>query len=238
MRITIPSGVPGRDLKDLARKAFIYGFPLVESMGKMYEMGTSPGVPMGAPVNTFGHARQLVDAETGRRPGIVSPDNDTLCSISQVDVRNEPLVFHVPATHDRYYVMRFVDAWSNNFAHVGTRATGTGECEFLPVAPGWKGEVPAGMPVIHAPTRVFTIVGRFAVAGEEDVPNVAALQEEVWMTPLSQYPGKPDTSGRTVRDWPLPAPAGPFRPILRMYMPRPEAFDENLWHLPPIQSVG
>jgi hypothetical protein len=33
----------------------------------------------------------------------------------------------------------------------------------------------------------------------------------------------------------LPAPAGPFRPILRMYNPRPEAFDDARWRLPAIR---
>jgi hypothetical protein len=194
------------ELPALAKDAFVYGFPLVESMGTIYRMGMKAGVPMGAPVNTFGHARELVDAKTCRDLGIVSPNNDTLYSIAQVDVGPEPLVFHVPEMNGRYYVMQCVDAWSNNFAYVGTRATGTGEGDFLLTGPGWEGKGLAGMPVIHAPTRVFAIVGRFAVAGADDIPNVSALQDELSLTPLSHYPAKPDTSGRSVGDWPLPAP--------------------------------
>jgi hypothetical protein len=37
-----------------------------------------------------------------------------------------------------------------------------------------------------------------------------------------------------VPNW-LPAPAGEFRPILRLYDPRPEAFDDQRWRLPSIQ---
>ncbi|MBZ4421282.1 DUF1254 domain-containing protein [Myxococcus sp. RHSTA-1-4] len=33
----------------------------------------------------------------------------------------------------------------------------------------------------------------------------------------------------------LPAPAGRFRPMLRMYVPRSEAFDDGKWRLPPIR---
>ncbi|MDG6256627.1 MAG: hypothetical protein QCH35_03410 [Methanomicrobiaceae archaeon] len=50
----------------LAKDAFVYGFPLIESMGTIYKMGTNSAVPMGAPVNTFGHAHELVDAKTCR----------------------------------------------------------------------------------------------------------------------------------------------------------------------------
>ena len=40
-------------------------------------------------------------------------------------------MLHVPDTDDRYYVLQFVDAWTNNFAYIGRRATGTAEAEFL-----------------------------------------------------------------------------------------------------------
>jgi hypothetical protein len=53
-------------------------------------------------------------------------------------------VLHVPDTAGRYYVLQFVDAWTNNFAYIGRRATGTGEAEFLLAADGWPGETPAG----------------------------------------------------------------------------------------------
>jgi hypothetical protein len=36
----------------------------------------------------------------------------------------------------------------------------------------------------------------------------------------------------------LPVPAGPFRPMLRLYHPRPEAFNDQQWRLPAIQRGG
>jgi hypothetical protein len=56
--------------------------------------------------------------------------------------------------------MQFVDTWTNDFAQVDARATGTDAGEFLIVGPGWEGEAPDGISVIRAPTKVFTIVGR------------------------------------------------------------------------------
>ena len=82
----------------------------------------------------------------------------------------------VPDTHGRYYVLQFVDAWTNNFAYVGHRATGTEAGSFLLVAPGWDGEAPDGARVIRLPTNVATIVGRWAVDGEARPARVAALQ--------------------------------------------------------------
>ena len=41
----------------------------------------------------------------------------------------------VPDAAGRYYVMQFVDAWTDNFAYVGHRATGTAAGAYLLVAP-------------------------------------------------------------------------------------------------------
>jgi hypothetical protein len=95
------------------------------------------------------------------------------------DLRPSPfnaVRLEVPGTHGRYYVLQFVDAWTNNFAYVGHRATGTEPGSFLLVGPDWDGAAPDGAPVIRFPTRVATIVGRTAVDGESDMPNVREAQ--------------------------------------------------------------
>ena len=182
--------------QDLAKAAYIYGFPLVYDVNEVVSQTTTPKMATGAPVNLFGHAQKLGSPDDA----FVSVNNDTLYSIANCDVTSEPLVFHVPQAHDRYYVMQFVDAWTNNFAYVGRRATGTGEGLYLLAGPDWSGETPAGMRLIPAPTNLFSIVGRFAVDGDADVPNVAALQAQTWVTPLSRYPELPVTEGRAFGD--------------------------------------
>jgi hypothetical protein len=98
-------------------------------------------------------------------------------------------VLHVPDTAGRYYVMECIDAWSNNFAYPGRRATGTAEGEFLLAPRGYGGEVPDGIRVIHAPTNVFVIAGRLQVDGDGDLPTVRALQDQFTLTPLSVHSG-------------------------------------------------
>jgi hypothetical protein len=185
-------------ISTLARTAYIYGYPLVTGVGAAIRL-SSPESGLVAPVNTFAHARELMGAENK----FVSVNTDTLYSIAQCDVSEEPLVLHVPDAGDRYYVMQLIDAWTNNFAYVGRRATGTAEGSFLVAGPGWSGPVPDGLRVIHSPTTVFSIVGRFAVDGEADAPAVHALQERTWLTPLSRHPGPPDVSSRRPGDWDL-----------------------------------
>ena len=57
-------------------------------------------LPMQAPYNSFASARRLLGPETR----FVSPNNDTLYVGGQCDVRQGPLVLHVPDTHDRYSI--------------------------------------------------------------------------------------------------------------------------------------
>ena len=71
-----------------------------------------------APANIFSHATKLADPDDR----FVSINNDTIYSIAQVDVSGGPVLLRVPDTAGRYYVLQFVDAWTNNFAYVGRRA--------------------------------------------------------------------------------------------------------------------
>ena len=97
-------------------------------------------------------------------------------------------------------MLQFVDAWTNNFAYVGHRATGTGAGAFLLVPPGWDGAAPDGATVIRVPTAVASIVGRWAVDGEDDLPAVRALQQRADPTPpAAPAPGCPRPTPRVRR---------------------------------------
>ncbi|MFJ7056465.1 DUF1254 domain-containing protein [Streptomyces griseobrunneus] len=200
------------DLVDLAAEAYIYGYPLVYDLSMV---GTSLhdgfGALAAAPFNRFAHSEHLAD----HRTEFVSVNNDTVYSIAQLDLSGGPLRLHVPDTGGAYYVLQFVDAWTNNFAYVGRRATGTGEGEWLIVPPGWSGSVPDGVRgVIDAPTAVVTVAGRNACDGPGDLPRVRALQEQLTLTPLD---GRPHRTGL-----PMPEPGVPeelcFFEELRVWM--------------------
>ncbi len=171
----------GDDLAELAAEAYIYGFPLIfdllEVRGFLRDgMASVPAVPF----NTFAQAPKLA----GPQDRFVSINNDTIYSVAMIDTTGGPLVLSVPDTGGRYYVLQFIDAWTNNFAYVGRRATGTAAGSFLLVPPGWGGDAPAGIGIIEFPTTVGTIVGRWACAGQADQAAVQALQNELSLEPL------------------------------------------------------
>ena len=192
------------DQVKLAAEAYLYGYPLVYDLHEIAAFVTgSDRFPMQAPFNEFGHARSLAGPDFA----FVSPNNDTVYSIAMCDVRQEPLVLQVPDTADRYYVLQFIDAWTNNIAYVGRRATGTGEAEFLIAASGYAGEVPAGMQLVEVPGGVCTIAGRIQVDGDEDLPLVRALQDSFTLTPLSVHEG--EAAPKPLLGLPTPDPRVP-----------------------------
>jgi hypothetical protein len=173
------------DLTALARDAYVDGFPLafnLEQIQRFTEEGLGSLPP--APFNSFSHARALA----GPGDTFVSINNDTVYSSGPLDLTAGPLRLDVPDAGGRYYVLQFIDAWTNNFAYVGRRATGTGAAGFWIVPPGWTGELAGDLPVIHAPTALAMIVGRWAVDGEADLPAVHALQDGVRLTALDDAP--------------------------------------------------
>ncbi|MEV4614176.1 DUF1254 domain-containing protein [Kitasatospora sp. NPDC049258] len=178
-------------LETLAADAYIYGYPMVHDLSMVDTIRTRGMGPMAAAeFNTFGHARELAHADTD----FVSVNNDTVYSVAQLDLSGGPLLLHVPDTGGAYHVLQFVDAWTNNFAYLGRRATGTAEQTWLIAPPGWHGTPPEGVRVVVAPTTVASVVGRNACSGVEDLPRVRELQSGLTLTPLEPggvYAGLP-----------------------------------------------
>jgi hypothetical protein len=111
------------DARAIAKEAYIYGFPLVDSYRVQYAYFVDRGGPVyKAPWNQiFNNARVYTPEDRA----IQKPNSDTPYSFVGADLRTEPLVLSVPAVDKgRYYSLQFIDMFTFNFAYVGTRATG------------------------------------------------------------------------------------------------------------------
>lgn len=185
------------ELRELAAQAVVYAWPLHE-MSRM-RAATSPRVCEAGPAgddaasplrwcNVFVHARKLLGAGKSR---VVTPNNDTLYSNAWLDLGDEPLVIDVPDTAGRYYVLGLLDFYTNPFASLGQRTTGTRARSFLVSGPNWRGALPAAFraPGAHvaSPTRWVWIIGRILVDGPADVPAVHAVQDGLRLRPLSTW---------------------------------------------------
>jgi hypothetical protein len=158
-------------------QAYLYGYPLVITEVSREEMLINPADKE----NRFYHFSQLF---TPAAKMAVSANVDTLMSTAWLDFSGGPMVLHVPDMHGRYWVIQFNDFYTNSFAYVGLRTTGSAQQQYLVVGPRWAGSVPEGMRVIHCPTNVVFLVGRIFVGGERDLPNAQALQRGMSLTPF------------------------------------------------------
>ncbi|MFG2623965.1 DUF1254 domain-containing protein [Streptomyces sp. NPDC048473] len=193
------------ELVALATEAYVYGYPLVHDLSMVENfMHTGFGSLPPAPFNHFAHAGQPASPEMH----FVSVGDDTVYSIAQLDLSGGPVLLHVPDTDGAYYVLQFVDVWTNNFAYVGRRATGTEAGDWLVAPPGWSGSVPDGVRgVIDAPTPVVSVIGRNAFNGPDDMGRVRELQAQLALTHLE--PGTHRTG--------LPAPDPDVPESLRFF---------------------
>jgi len=131
---------------------------------------------------------------------IVSPNQDTLYSIAVLDLRSEPVLLTVPDVMDRYWTYQFVDAWTNSFHYIGTRATEGRGGTFVIAQPGWQGELPANATLVESPTPQMVLLGRYLVQDEADIANVTALERTLLTDapppPLGDAPGAPTETAR------------------------------------------
>ncbi|MCX5823568.1 MAG: DUF1254 domain-containing protein [Deltaproteobacteria bacterium] len=176
------SPLENSELAALVKKAYVYSFPVYEMyrmrQGAVYDHSN----PIRADLNHFGHVRELSD-HTARR--VTTPNNDTLYTNGWLDLSQEPVILSVPDTAGRYYTIPFMDFFTNNFAFIGRRTTGTKAGDFVIVGPGWIGATPAGLPVIKAPTNSVFLLARTMVNDQADLPNVHKIQDQYKLTPLS-----------------------------------------------------
>jgi hypothetical protein len=185
---------PEEEAHSLALLAAVYTFPLHETM--RLRAATSPrrnsggefaGDSAGSPLrwcNCYHHARQLLGAGKSR---VVTPNNDTLYSTAWLNLTGEALVLSVPDTAGRYYVLGLLDFFTNPFAHIGRRTTGTDAGRFLVTGPQWRGTVPDGMSHVPSPTNWVWLIGRILIDGPAEIPTVTALQDAFTIHPLSVW---------------------------------------------------
>ena len=179
------------EIRAIASSAYTFAYPLVlmdVTRRTELERRAHAGLP-GA--GQFLHAQGFPDDHSRI---VIRPNADTLYSTAWLDLSREPILLHVPDTHDRYYVMQLLDAWTETFDLIGKRTRGTGERWFGIVGPDWKGTLPPQVEKISAPTNTVWLLGRTQVNGVADYAAVHSIQNGYALTPLSQYPnGSPNS---------------------------------------------
>lgn len=185
---TPPAVLPADEAAVTAADAYVYAYPLVlMELARRVATNVGDGAPAGtagAPMNQFAHQRAFADATA---VGVVRPEVDTLASSLWFDVGREPLVLAIPDSGGRHYLLPLLDLWSDVFAALGPRTTGTSAQTYALTGPDWQGALPDGVVQIVAPTNVGWIPGRVQSRGGADLAAAHRFQDGLRAVPLSHW---------------------------------------------------
>ncbi len=215
----------------IAKEAYIYGFPMVDSYRVQYSYFVNTQSPeyKGPWNEVHSAARLFTPADTT----IQTPNSDTPYSMLGADLRAEPLVLLVPPISDRYYSLQFIDGYTYNFAYVGSRTTGTDGGAYLLAGPGWNGQKPEGIrEVIKADTDFVLVAYRTQLLGPDDLANVEKIQAGYQAQPLSTFLKKNAPAPAPAIDFPTPLSPDDQKTSLTFF----DLLDFQLKYAPTLES--
>jgi hypothetical protein len=189
------------EARSIAREAYTYGFPLVESYKTLYKQAIDTNHPdFKAPINQIGHATGVAAPDD---TWVATPNTDTPYSFLWADLQAEPIVITMPAIEpNRYYTGQIVDLYTHNIAFLGTRVYGNEGGNFLIAGPGWQGEQPQGIrAVIPCETELLYCLFRVQLFNSSDLEQVQSIQADIQAQPLSQFLGNPAPTAAPAIAW-------------------------------------
>jgi len=179
------------EIRQIARDAYVYGFPMVDNYRIQYAYFLDPANPdYKAPYNQLLNIpRVYTPADTA----VQTPNSDTPYSWVGLDLRREPIVFTVPPIEQqRYWSIQLIDLYTHNFAYLGSRTTGNDGGSFLIAGPNWTGTPPAGITkVIRSETDLALALYRTQLFNPADIKAVQTIQAEYKVQPLSAFLRRP-----------------------------------------------
>ena len=190
------------EAKQIAKEAYVYGFPLVVNYKTLYAYTLDKNSPEYK--GEFNVKSCEARVYTPEDKAIVTPNSDTPYCMFWSDISSEPIVFSVPEIEDnRYYSFQFIDLFTHNFAYVGTIPTGNKAGKYLIAPSSWKGEKPEGITdIIYCETDLFFTIVRTQLMDENDISQVKAIQDAYQVQMLSDYLGKKSNYMTPTIDWP------------------------------------
>jgi hypothetical protein len=188
---TAQTSVTPAEARSIARDAYVYGFPIVDSYRIQHAYFVDRNnAEFKAPWNEI---RNISRVYTPADKAIQTPNSDTPYSMLGMDLRAEPIVLTVPSIEkDRYFSVQLIDLYTQNFDYIGSRATGNDGGSFVIAGPTWKGEAPAGVKkVIRSETELVLAAYRTQLLNPGDLDNVKNVQAGYRAQPLSAFLGQP-----------------------------------------------
>lgn len=206
------------EARGIAKEAYLYGFPVVEMYKTLYTQAVDKSSPnFKAPFNQIGNTAK---AFTAKDTAFVTPNADTPYSFVWMDLRAEPLVLTLPPIEEhRYYSVQLIDAYTQNFAYLGTRSTGNKGGNFMIAGPDWQGQQPVKIDrLLRSESNIAYALYRTQLFDDKDLGKVKDIQKGYKVEPLSRYVGHKAPAAAPTIDWPKPLPGMSDTPDLFRYL--------------------
>ena len=182
--------VTTEEARRIAKEAYIYGFPMVDSYRIMNSYFVDKNDPeYKAPWNQI---RNIPRVFTPSDKAVQTPNSDTPYSMLGMDLRAEPIVLTLPVIEkDRYFSVQLIDLYTFNFDYMGSRTTGNDGGVFMVAGPNWDGETPEGVKKVFKSETEFALAAyRTQLFDPSDIDNVKKIQEGYKVQTLSEYLGQ------------------------------------------------
>lgn len=213
-----PAGPSASQVRQIAREAYTYGFPLVVNYSTLHKQALdTTSKDFRAPLNVIGRTTGVATPDD---KFVVTPNSDTPYTFLWADLRAEPIVITVPKIEEgRYYTGQLIDLYTFNFAYLGSRAYGNGGGTYLLAGPGWSGETPKGITaLIRSETQFAYVLFRTQLFDAADLANVTKIQAGYDAKPLSAYLGGAAPPPAASVAWPTPSDDMLTGPTLFSYL--------------------
>jgi hypothetical protein len=198
------SAVAQDETRQIAKDAYVYGFPLVANYQTMYKQAIdTKDMDYRAPFNQLARSKGVATPDD---KFVVTPNSDTPYSFLWLDLRAEPVVVTMPKIEKgRYYTAQLIDLYTFDFAYLGSRTHGNDGGQYLIAGPGWTGETPNGISeVIHCETQFAYVLFRTQLFSPADLLKVKAIQDSYNAEPLSKFLGQPAPAAASAVTWIAP----------------------------------
>src|SRR5262249_21818703 len=172
----------------LAVQAATWGSPAVI----MYALRNNDAVGADAKASP-NHLWRMEDITTpsiAEKEVYVLPNDSVLYGFGFLDLRREPVILNLPDSEGRYYMVETVDMWTNAFAYPAGATAGYKGGKYAMVAPGWKGNLPADVKRIDAPTPWVLIQPRVHMPNPSELTAARKVLAGITVMGLSEYMGK------------------------------------------------
>ena len=178
------------EARAIAKEAYIYGFPLVDSYRILYSYfvdRSSPEYKAGWNEKVANNPRVFTPDDRAMQ----TPNSDTPYSQLGLDLRAEPMVLSMPAVDQgRYYTAEVNDLYTFIVGYIGSRVTGNDAGDYMIAGPGWEGEKPPGIKaVIPCETQLAFVFYRTQLFRPNDIESVKKVQAGYKVQPLSRFLG-------------------------------------------------